>query len=205
MIIIILGLILVYLIFDFYQRFFRPGLSTKIWPELADRTGLVYEPSRGPWSNRSSPRVMGNYRGYEIKLDLSRVLAGAVDDGIASYRTRIVLTMNHRVQGALSLKHRWFFSRGFLRGQGLTIDDEPFDQRFVITSRPQDFAARVFAPLELRQRFLAIKELREFSLSNLGVRMELKGIESDVKQLHALFNLLADNVQLVKRMEKEAN
>ena len=192
-----------FLIFDLYQRFYRPVAGTRAWPELAERIGLTFQAPTGSWSNRTPARVTGNYRGYDFKLDLSRVVPGPVDDGIATYRTRIVLTMNHAVSGSLTLKHRWFFSRGFLRGEGQKIGDAEFDQRFIIQSHPRDYAARVFAARDLRRRFLAQKKLREFSLSNLGVRLEMTGIEGDAQKLHALFNLLADVVQTVKRMEKQ--
>ncbi len=194
-------IVIVLLIFDLYQRFYKPGIGTRTWPELAARTGLTHEPSRGPWSNRAPVRVTGNYRGYDLKLDIPKVVHGPVDDGIATYRTRVVLTMNSRVSGSLSLHPRWFFSRGFLRGEGIQIEDEAFNRRFVIKSQPEAFAARVLASADLRRRLLAQKKLREFALSNLGVRLELKGIESDVMALHSLLNLVADIVQTVKRID----
>jgi hypothetical protein len=202
MFIIVIVIIAAFLSFDLYYRFYKPVVATKSWPELAKRTGLAFQPPTGSWSNRSLARVTGTYRGYALKLDTPRVVPGPVDDGIAMYRTRIVLTMNQPVTGSLSLKHRWFFSRGFLRGEGQQIGDALFDQRFIIHSRPADYAGQIFAAKTLRQRFLAEKEIREFSLSNLGVRCEIKGILSDVKKLHDLFNLLADVVQTVKSVEQ---
>lgn len=203
MIAIILILIVLFLIYDFYQRFYKPGIATKSWPHLAERAGLTFYPPTGTFSNRTSAQVMGNYRGYELKLDAPRVISGAVDDGLASYRTRIVLNMNSPVRGSFSFKYRWFFGRKFSRDEGVQIGDEVFDHRFVIKSRPKDYAARVFASADLRRRFLAIEELREFSLSNLGVRFEMNGIERDVKRLHNFLDLLADVVQAVKRLDKE--
>lgn len=193
--------IVAFLVFDLYQRFYRPVAATKSWAELAERTGLHFQPPGGPWSNRSPARVTGNYRGYEVKLDTTRQLAGPVDDGIATYRTRLVLTMNQPISGSLSLKHRWFFLRGILRSEEQSVGDAQFDQRFIIRSHPQDYAARLFATQALRRRFLAEKSLRDFSLSNLGVRFEMAGIEDDVKKLHAQLNLIADVVQMVKRLE----
>jgi len=193
--------IIAFLIFDLYQRFYRPLAATKNWPNLAERTGLQFHPPGGPWSNRSPARVIGNYRGYEVKLDTTRQLAGPVDDGIATYRTRWVLTMNQPVNGSLWLKRRWFSGWGILRAEEQTVGDAQFDQRFIIRSHPQDLAARLFAAPELRHRFLAETTLREFSLSNLGVRFEMAGIEGNPKKLHAQLNLVADVVQTVKRLE----
>jgi hypothetical protein len=200
--IILVSLIALYLVFDFYQRFYKPRLGTKNWATLAKRTGLIYQPPGGAWSNRSSARVMGNYRGYELKLDTPHMIATPVDDGIATYRTRLVLTMNQRVSGSLSLSRRFFLSPRFLGGEGLSSGDEQFDRRFLLKGQPQAFAVGLFANRDLRQRFLTQPKLREFTLSNLGVRLELSGMENDVNRLHDLLNLAADVVQAVKRLEK---
>jgi len=200
---IIAGIIVIYLIFDVYQRFYKPAAGTKQWPELAKRTGLIYQPAQGAWSARTSPRVMGSYRGYELKLDTPRILSSPVDDGIATYRTRLVLTMNHRVKGSFSLKRRSVLSRWLGQTEEISSGEEWFDQCFIISSQPRHFAKRVFEAPDLRRRFLAVPKLREFSLSNLGVRCELAGIEADAKGLHDLFNLTADVVQRVKWVEQE--
>jgi hypothetical protein len=192
MVAIIVILIIAFLAYDFYQRFYKPGLSMKQWPELASRTGLSYEPPVGAWSNRRQAQVAGKYRGYELKLDVTKVIPGAVDDGIATYNTRVVLSPPYRVSGTLALQSKWLFSR-----EGLKIGDEQFDRRFVIESQPKDFVARVFASPELRRRFLQAKP-RQFKLSALGLRLETKGIESDVNSLHGLLDLACDVADTVK-------
>lgn len=192
MAVIIILVVLGLLAFDLYQRLYKPGLITQHWPELARHTGLMYKPALGSWSNRRSPQVTGKYRGYDIKLDLARIIPGPVDDGIAAYRTRLVLTPHGRINGAVLVEARGWFS-----GKGLALGHDAFDQHFRLESRPEALASRLFDASHLRQRFLEVRP-RKFSLSDLGLRLEFKAGTRDAAGLRVLLNLACDLADTVK-------
>ncbi len=173
--------------FDIYQRFYKPKIGTRTWPQLAALTGLAYKPPTGPWSNRSQPHVAGKYREHQLKLDIVKVAHGVIDDGIALYCTRIVLSLNGKIDGSVALSRRWFFGSG----EGVQIGDEEFDRRFIVKSRPADFAAQAFASADLRQRLLQTHMLK-FRVSDLGLHFEKSGVEQDIERLRSLFDLLCD-------------
>lgn len=187
MITAILIFVIFLLIFDIYQRFYKPKNGTRTWPELAALTGLSYKPPSGSWSNRSQPHVTGTYCDRYLKLDLVKVAHGVVDDGIALYRTRVVLSINSKLHSSLSLQRRWlFWSSG-----GNQLGDEAFDRYFTIENRPQDFAIRVLASPGLRQRLMEAKTLN-LKLSDLGLSLEKAGVENNIDRLRLLFDLVCD-------------
>ena len=195
----ILIFVVLLFIFDFYQRFYLPKNRTKTWPELAALTGLSYKPPTGPWSNRSQPHVTGMYRGHYLKLDLVKVAHGVVDDGIALYQTRIVLSMKSKLYSSLSLERRWWFWSA-----GNQIDDEDFKEfgrYFVIENQPKDFAVRVLASPELRQRLMKAKVLK-LKLSDLGLSFEKSGVESNIDSLRMLFDLVCDLANTAEQVTK---
>jgi len=200
MITAILIFVVLLFIFDFYQRFYLPKIGTGTWPELAALTGLSYKPPTGPWSNRSQPHVTGVYRGHYLKLDLVKVAHGVVDDGIALYQTRIVLSMKSKLHSSLSLERRWWFWN-----TGNQIDDEAlkeFGRYFVIENQPRDFAARMFASPELRQRLMEAKMLK-LKLSDLGLSFQKSGVENNIDHLHQLFDLVCDLANTAEQVTKE--
>jgi hypothetical protein len=190
---IIVTLVL-FLLFDLYQRFYKPKVGTRAWPELAVRIGMTYKPPTGPWSNRSPPHVAGIYRGYDLKLDLARVAHGVVDDGIALYRTRVVLSPKRKINGYVILKRKWYFW-----SHGVEVGDEQFDRRLVVDSRPEDLITQIFASPELRQRLLQTY-LLTFKVSDLGLLFEKAGVENNIERLQSLFDLVCDIAEVTEQV-----
>lgn len=193
----ILIFIIFLFIFDIYQRFYLPKIGTKTWHELAALTDLSYKPPTGSWSNRSQPHMTGIYGGRYLKLDLVKVAHGVVDDGIALYRTRIVLSMQSKLHSSLSLQRRWLFW-----SSDNQFDDEEFDRYFVVESQPQDFALRALASPELRQRLIEAKVVK-LKLSDLGLSLEKSGVENNVDRLRMLFDLVCDLADTAEQVTKE--
>ncbi len=186
--------IILFLIFDYYQRFYKPKTAAKTWPGLAARTGLTYQPPTGSGSTRTLPYMTGTYRKHDLKLDLSNAAYSVMDDGIARYRTRIVLTLNCRINGLVLLARKGFFGSD----DGLKIGDDEFDRKYVIDSQPENLAGRFLATTWLRQRLMET-DFVTFKVSDLGLLFEKGDVENNVEQLHSFLDLICDIAEEIER------
>src|SRR5262245_4406235 len=101
----------------------------KAWRELAEGTGLTFEPG----GFLGSPRVTGTYRGHALTLDTFTRGAGKT----RRVYTRIVLFVNNQDSAYLALYQESVFSKvgKFFGMQDIQVGDEDLDRKFIIKSR----------------------------------------------------------------------
>ena len=165
----------------------------KAWGDLATVTGLTFEPGGflGP-----SPRVAGTYRGRALTLD-------TFTRGSGEHRhtyTRIVLFVNNAAGLYLALYQESVFSKigKFFGMADIQVGDEEVDRRFVIKSKPENFAASLFTSISLRERLLQARVLN-VEVDGRELTFEQSGVLTDVEYLKFLFDLLSDVGDRVER------
>ncbi len=194
MLAVLISIIIFYLVFDLYQRFYKPRVATQTWPELAALTGLTYQSPTWSGANKSLPTMTGNYRDHELKLDLTNASTTVLDDGVARYRTRIVLAINGSINGSVSLKRKGLFGAN---GE-ITLDDPPFDKRYIIESQPEEMVHQIFASPQLRERLLGTN-FNTLRISDLGLFFDKTGAEQNINTLQSYLELLCDIADTIER------
>ena len=173
--------------------YFSRQAQQRAWGELAAHTGLTFEPGRffGP-----GPHVTGTYRSRPLTLD-------TFTRGSGKHRptyTRIVLFMDNPANVYLALYQESVFSKigKFFGMQDLQIGDEEVDRRFIIKSKPENFAASLFTSISLRQQFLQARVLN-VEVDGRELTFEQVGVLTDAEYLKFLFDLLSEVAARVER------
>ncbi|MBI3762629.1 MAG: hypothetical protein HY260_12330 [Chloroflexi bacterium] len=172
----------------YYQRQARE----RAWGELAGRTGLTLEPG----NFLTGPRVTGNFRGHTITLDTFSRGSGK---SRTTY-TRIVVFVNNQANVYLALYQESVFSKigKFFGMEDVQIGDEDVDRRFIIKSRPETFAARLFTSINLRQKLLQARAVN-IEVDGRELHFEQQGVETNADYMQFLFDLLSDVAEMVER------
>ena len=177
----------------FGALYFTRQAQQKAWGELAARTGLTFEPGGffGP-----VPRVTGAYRSHSLTLD-------TFTRGSGKHRhtyTRIVLFVNNQANVYLALYQEGVFSKigKFFGMQDIQVGDEEVDRKFIIKSKPENYAASLFTSISLRDQLLKTRTLN-VEVDGRELTFEQMGLLTDVEYLKFLFDLLC---QLAERVEQ---
>ena len=173
--------------------YFRRQAQQKAWSDLATQTGLTFEPGGffGP-----VPRVTGIHRGHTLTLDTFTRSSGKH----RTTYTRIVLFVDNPANIYLALYQESMFSKigKFFGMADIQIRDEEVDRRFIIKSKPENFAASLFTSISLRQQFLQARVIN-VEVDGRELTFEQVGLLNDVEYLKFLFDLLC---QLAERVEQ---
>lgn len=175
-----------------YYVYYQHKSRVRDWDEFAKGIGLTLEPG----NLFVRPRVTGNYRRRAITLD-------TFSRGSRKHRktyTRIVLLVNNPSNIYLALYVEDVFSKigNFFGMADVQIGDDEIDQRFTIKSRPETFAARLFASSNLRQKLLQARSVN-LKVDGRELYFEQRGMEADPDYLQFLFDLLSDVAEMVER------
>ncbi len=166
----------------------------RAWNELANRTGLTFEPG----SFWRTPTVTGTYRGHALTLDTF-----TRDSGHSSTRdTRIILFVNNRANLYLALYEKTIVSKisKFLGMQDIQVGDDEFDRRFMIKGRPEDNVMRLLGDSALHTK---IMDARSFNVEVDGreLHFEERYVNLDLDYVQSLFDLLTDIAVGVEQIE----
>lgn len=174
--------------------YFSRRAREKAWRELAESLGLTYE--SGGFLGLS--RVTGTYHGHSLTLDTFTRGSGK---SRTTY-TRIVLFVNNQATAYLALYEEGVFSKigKFFGMQDIQIGDEELDRRFIIKSRPENFAASLLLAGGLRQKLLETRPLN-IELDGRELHFEQVGVLMNVDYLRSLFDLLSDVAGAVERKD----
>lgn len=164
----------------------------KAWGELARRTGLALEQG----SFFVPPRLTGGYRGHSLTLDTFTRGSGKSSN---TY-TRIVIFVNNQANIYLALYEEGLFSKigKFFGAEDVQIGDEEVDRRFILKSRPENFAARLFTSINLRSKLLQARAAN-IEVDGRELYFEQRGAERNTDYLQFLFDMLSDLADLVER------
>jgi hypothetical protein len=184
----ILGFVVVAVVVAYTTRRAR----TRAWEELSFRHGLTLEPG----SFFVSPRLTGGYRGHQLTLDTFTRRTGKS----STIYTRIVLFVNNQDNVYFALYEEGVFSKigKFFGSEDVQIGDEEVDRRFIIKSRPEGFAVRVFTSIGLRSRLLQARRLN-IEVDGRELYFEQVGSLTDAEYLQFLFDLLSEMADFVER------
>jgi len=83
--------------------------------------------------------------------------------------------------------------------QDVQIGDEDMDRRFIIKSKPENFAASLLTAGGLRQKLLEARSLN-IELDGRELHFEQIGLLTNVDYLRSVFDLLSDVAGAVERM-----
>jgi hypothetical protein len=164
----------------------------RAWEELARRTGLAFEPG----GYFTTPTLTGSYRGHQITLDTFKRSSGRS----STTYTRIVVFVNNQESIYLALYEEGVFSKigKFFGTEDVQVGDEEVDRRFIIKSRPETFAARVFTSINLRGQLLKARHVN-IEIDGREIYLEERGDLTDADYIQFLFDLLSELADFVER------
>jgi hypothetical protein len=167
------------------------------WRQLADRTGLTYNPA-GCLGLYGWETVHGSYRGRPLKLEPSgeSMIQLLVEDTklwVAVRNVRDVYFSLTPPLSAIVVKYRPPKGR-------VVLGDTAFDGAFLLRGHPVASVAEVFAREELRERLLRLRPGTGLVLSGQEIWLQRNGFEQDVEYLHFLFDLLCDLAERVEAL-----
>jgi hypothetical protein len=146
------------------------------WGRFAMNSGLIL--SQGGMF--SSPRVTGDYKGFEYLLHTFSRGSGK------SKTTYTGITMNFPkyIDCHLNVYQESFMSKigKALGGQDIQIGDREFDEAFMIKSQTPEKIDKILTP-DLRRNMLHGKHLINISVTGQGINYEKIGIIKDVANL----------------------
>jgi hypothetical protein len=177
----------------------------EMWSELADRTGLTYEPGyedvdnsfRGPLGDPM--RVWGDYRGRYIYM--GRAAHSAGDDYPSVVNTIIRLDVQNSALFSLDIHQKGWLRK--LTGSGkLSGWGEDLDQRLSIAGQPQEFlqsASELIGSADPSLKTWMIDYHPPIRLAQSHLTCEL-GKLTDIDIQSALLDLLCDLAELAEKM-----
>ncbi len=173
---------------SYYQRQKR----NRAWSEFSGLVGLTFEPG----NIFSQPKASGTYRGHSLLLESFTRGAGR---SRTTY-TRLAVAVDNRSDINLGLYQEGMFSKiGKAFGsQDIQVGDPEVDQKFIIRSKPEEFAMRLFSSVNLRSKLL---QLRPVNIVMAGSQLtyERVGTMTDLEQLRFLADLLLDLGDFIER------
>ncbi len=183
----VLVIVAVALIIFFAAR--RQRAVLEAWDQLSLRTGLLLERGKGI---RRRASLSGDYRRRPLTLTTYVVDSG---ESSAIY-TLISAGVQNSAGGFFQLSPAGILSKlGEALGiQDVKIGDDAFDQRYVVKSKPPEFALGLLGESDmLRHDLMAkVKKNAVIKLEGRQLTYTCIGQEKDVDYLEALFNLLCD-------------
>lgn len=167
----------------------------KAWADLAERTGLTYEPGKFLGYGRA---VSGVYQRHQIKLDTFTRGAGKS----SKTYTRIVALLNQPTHLSLTIYQEGMFSKiGKALGmKELHIGDDEIDRRFIIQGQPESDVLRALTSLGMRQRLLEAPNMH-LEVKGQEIRYEKQGFETDPNTLIAVLDLMCALGDAVDRLQ----
>ncbi|MBI3361577.1 MAG: hypothetical protein HY023_10775, partial [Chloroflexi bacterium] len=108
--------------------------------------------------------------------------------------------VNNQANVYLALYEESVFSKigKFFGMEDVQIGDEDVDRRFIIKSRPETFAARLFTSINLRQKLLQARAVN-IEVDGRELHFEQQGVETNADYMQFLFDLLSDVAEMVER------
>ncbi|MBN1888740.1 MAG: hypothetical protein JW850_12155 [Thermoflexales bacterium] len=183
------GMLILGLAFAYFNRQRR----RQAWTELAERTGLTFEPG----GFLGGGRVTGNYRGYDLRLDTFTRRHGRS----STTYTRIVLSLSNPTSLELALSNEGVFGKlGKLLGaQDIQTGDEELDRRFVVKGQPAEAIVTLLTAGGLRYRLLETPSSFKLELKNQQLYYEQRGAERNVDHLQSTLTLLSELAAAAER------
>jgi hypothetical protein len=172
------------------------------WRELAQRLGLDFNELKD-----GERMVDGYYRRYEVGVyslktdrptgDLTAFTAIVQP----SRSTCVVVVFEYPLDDtglSLSRETRAGKVGKLLLGEDVLVGDETFDSRFLIRSKPEELAKRVFSSPDIRRRLLEAG-YPALSFDGKELRWMTAGVVKDIDHIHFLIDLLCDIADAIRK------
>lgn len=132
----------------------RPQQLRQAWSELAERTGLTFDPGQGGlFGNRWEPMVYGEYHGRSVNMAKLIENVGSGDASVQAVYTQITLYVVNPADFSLTLEEKHLFTRLF-RKKSVPSGEQDFDHRFIAKGSPSEFVQRALRLLALHKALL---------------------------------------------------
>ncbi len=132
----------------------RPQQLRQAWSELAERTGLTFDPGQqGLFGNGWGPMVYGEYHGRSLTIAKLIEDVGVGDESLPAVYTQISLSVLNPADFSLTLEEKQLFTRLF-RKEGVASGEEDFDHHFIAQGSPSEFVQRALRLLVLQKALL---------------------------------------------------
>jgi hypothetical protein len=172
------------------------------WPELAQSSGLTYEPDERSLLGTRYPGMHGEYHGR--KLLMTFALEETYTDDVSPHAyPRFTLDIDNRAEIQFSIRSKDIFARASLL-DAIASGNEDFNRLFVVKGKPGNYVKRAvehisatgFHTLDCLLRDVRYVELKESQL----VWSQVGALE--IEDQIALFNLLCNLAELAELAEK---
>jgi hypothetical protein len=182
------------------------------WRELATRTGLKFETNvslTDPAVNSASgpikisfgsqtphtTRVTGQYKNRSLTLDTFTQSQTSGETNLPVTSTRLTLEISQPPNRSFSLAEKGLLPGG----NSIPLNDQPFEEHFVVVSQPEEFARQVLASADLRQRLLALRPRVRVSVEGEELRLEQDQLHTDADFLVSFIELGNDLAAAVEQ------
>ncbi len=198
----------------------RPNQLRQAWSELAERTGLTFDPGqRGLFGIGWEPMVYGEYHGRRLAMAKLVVPECSGDVCLPAVYTQISLRVFSPRGFLLNLEEKHIFARLF-RKKDVASGAEDFDKHFIAQGSPSEFVQKALRRIVLQKAILLQRPKGVIMLtdnsfsgtswsrpsinlkgSNLVCRMS--GVLTDVGVQIAFLDLLCDLAELAETMQNQ--
>lgn len=166
------------------------------YDQVAMRTGLRLEPG----NFFSPPKLTGEYEGRTANL---HTFTRSHGKSSTTY-TRITLAVSNPTGNSIGLSPTNFLSGlGTMLGmQDVTIGDEDFDKKFVIKSKPPEYAATILSDQMITADLKQLTGSFDLELQGGSLTYTIIGIVTDAEKLMLLLTVmkgLADQIEGKKK------
>ena len=193
--------------------FINMNKANELQRSLAKRLNFKYDPPRGflGFSNRDfrgflksekTPHISGTYRGRSLRLGVVHFRGGFTDEyGYTipqSFFSRIVMDIDNPSNSFMSLKTAGLLAQiaKAFGVEGIRTGQDAFDHRFMIMSRPKEFASSVFQSPELRDQLIRMRI--SFKIRVRENKLELHGTTNVELSYFRIFDLLCDIAEAIE-------
>lgn len=164
------------------------------WREIARQAGLTFHP---PGWFLGRPTLSGAWHNRPVRA--YTITRGTSYSGGATTTMYIEMTVQLPANTRLQISERNLFSQLLQAGAELPTSDPEFDQRFVVRGEPPEFIRHLLSASSLR-RLLLYAPYLNIQTSNSCMTYKQLNVETDPKQMLALFALMFDLAEAIERI-----
>lgn len=182
---LLLGMLFVIILLHLHSR------QEQAWQEIASVAGMTLLPPTVVDGERKPWRVSGVFRGRKLVMDTVTRLVGSAEFSRPAVYTRITGDVQNKVGGSFEIERRLLF------GASNPHVDPGFDRRFVVSSHPGDFAARIFKCPKVRGQLLRADFLGA-GLKIDKLQFAMLGVKTDIQAAISMFHLVCNIAEAVE-------
>jgi hypothetical protein len=185
-----------------FQHFNQNRPRDDEWRELAHRLGLDFSELLG-----GDRMVDGYYRKYEVgvytaQVDIRNNEPAAYLNLIQRHRsTCVVVVFEHPLsETKLSLSRETQIAKvgKLLLGEDVLVGDAAFDEHYLVRSKPEELAKRVFSNPDIRRRLLEA-DYPALSFDGKELKWMRAGVVKDIDLLQRILDLLCNIADAIRR------